>query len=297
MRRRGVPVHDGRVDLLFDVAPQPRTGRPPLRIEVAGGRFLLIRQGDEPVLLGRVDDGTYGVDYVRTGRYRSPVPPIRAAHAAGAAVYRGEAWWARWAHHFRSELSASKYGPLHAGRWLLSSRVPRLRTLWRWELYAADADYFYYEGDWPVLPLRTPAAPGDGRVKAYRKQARDGSLAPVLLWWISGLCGYVVLDGHDRLAAALAEEREPPWLELTRVDTDEAAGRTRELVDRYLEQEAVIRRHPGTGRALTVLGQQFGADLHKAEHAEARTRAWFLPGGTDAWTRLASRHAPDLAAL
>jgi hypothetical protein len=102
----------------------------------------------------------------------------------------------------------------------------------------------------------------------------------------------VVLDGHDRLAAALAEDREPPWLELTRVDTGVAEAVTRELVDRYLEQEAVIRRHPGTGRALTVLGRQFGTDLRRAEHTEARTRAWPLPGGTAAWARLAERHAP-----
>jgi hypothetical protein len=292
MRRRGVRVHHDRVDLLFDVAAEPRAGRPPLRVETAGRGLLLIRQGDEPVILGCVDDGGYGVDYVRTGRYRSPVAPLRAAHAAGFAADGGETRWARWAHHFRSELSGSAYGPLHAGRWLLSSRVPRLRTLWRWELYAADEDYFYYEGDWPVLPLRTPSGPADGRVKAYRKQARDGSLPPVLLWWVSGLCGYVVLDGHDRLAAALAEDREPPWLELTRVDTDQAAAVTHELVDRYLEQEAVIRRHPGTGRALTVLGRQFGADLGRAEHAEARTRAWPLPGGTAAWTRLAKARTP-----
>ncbi|MBO3737955.1 hypothetical protein [Actinoplanes flavus] len=170
------------MDLLFDVAPAPGR-RPPLRFEVTGGRMLMIRQGDEPVLLGRVDDGHYGVDYARTGRYRSPVPPLRAAHAAAVAVDGGATWWARWAHHFRSELSDSGSGPLHEGRWVLTSRVPRLRT--RWQLCSADQGYVDYEGDWPVLPLRTPAGPSDGRVKAYRKQARDGSLPPVLLWWAS----------------------------------------------------------------------------------------------------------------
>ncbi|GGN96817.1 hypothetical protein GCM10010112_88440 [Actinoplanes lobatus] len=278
------------MDLPFDVVPAP--GRPPLRFEVAGSRLLAIRQGDDPVVLGRIDDGHYGVDYVRTGRYRSPVPPLRAAHAAGLAADGGETWWARWAHHFRSELSDSAYGPLHAGRWLLSSRVPRLRRGWRWELYAADEGYVDYEGDRPLLPLRTPVGPGDGRVKAYRKQARDGSLPPVLIWWVSCLCGYVVLDGHDRLAAALAEDREPPWLELTRVDPIKAAAVTRMVVDRYLEREAIIRRSPGTAPALTVLGQRFGADLREAEHDEARTRAWPLAGGTVAWTRAAEECAP-----
>ncbi|MGB8939405.1 MAG: hypothetical protein WCD21_04060 [Streptomyces sp.] len=39
----------------------------------------------------------------------------------------------------------------------------------------------------------------DPRVKAYRKQARDGTLPPVLLWWVSGLDCHLVLDGHAGL--------------------------------------------------------------------------------------------------
>ncbi|MBO3737956.1 hypothetical protein [Actinoplanes flavus] len=102
----------------------------------------------------------------------------------------------------------------------------------------------------------------------------------------------MVLDGHDRLAAALAEGREPPWLELNRVDPAEAAVVTRLVVDRYLELEEIIRRHPGTAAALTILRQRFGTDLREAEHAEARTRAWPLAGGTAAWTRAAEEWAP-----
>ncbi|MFD1372563.1 hypothetical protein [Actinoplanes sichuanensis] len=279
-------------DLLVDITA---AGRPALRVEAAGRSLLLIRQGDEPVVIARVEDDHYGVEYVRTDRYRSPVPPLRADHAARVAAGGEADWWTRWAHHFRSEL---RDGPLHAGRWLISSRIPRLQSgLWRWEVLGADRGYLEWVGDWPVLPLRALSGVDHGRVKAYRRQARDGILPPVLLWWVSGLVGYVVVDGHDRLAAALAEDRKPPLLALTLVDRAETAASERALVDRYLANEARMRRHPGTAAALTVLGQCFGKDLWAAARREGRTRAWPLPGGTPAWTRLAARHAPDLAGL
>lgn len=41
---------------------------------------------------------------------------------------------------------------------------------------------------------------------------------PVLLWWISGLDCYVILDGHDRILAAIAEDREPPFMALAAID-------------------------------------------------------------------------------
>jgi len=47
-----------------------------------------------------------------------------------------------------------------------------------------------------------------------------------LLWWISGLDCYVLMDGHDRLVAAVAEQVEPPMLALTSVNTQQAAHDT-----------------------------------------------------------------------
>ena len=60
-------------------------------------------------------------------------------------------------------------------------------------------DWFADNGAWQILPLRPLDSSDAGRVKSYRKQVDEGILAPVLLWWISGLDCYVVLDGHDRL--------------------------------------------------------------------------------------------------
>ncbi|GIJ79218.1 hypothetical protein SAMN05443287_102510 [Micromonospora phaseoli] len=55
-----------------------------------------------------------------------------------------------------------------------------------------------------------------------------------MLWWISGLDCYVVLDGHDRLVAAVAEAQEPPLLALSTVAGDRVAADTEVAVDRHL---------------------------------------------------------------
>jgi hypothetical protein len=33
------------------------------------------------------------------------------------------------------------------------------------------------------------------RVRSYRRQVREGIMAPALLWWVSGLNTLLVLDG------------------------------------------------------------------------------------------------------
>lgn len=58
-----------------------RPASPGLRVEVAHGRKLLLRQADRVVLLGRQRAGYWGAHYARTGHYRSPLPPITAARA------------------------------------------------------------------------------------------------------------------------------------------------------------------------------------------------------------------------
>ncbi|MEU0633529.1 hypothetical protein [Streptomyces sp. NPDC005989] len=45
----------------------------------------------------------------------------------------------------------------------------------------------WFTGSWGVMPLRQMPPPDHARVKAYRKQAREGILPPALLWWFSGL--------------------------------------------------------------------------------------------------------------
>jgi hypothetical protein len=299
VRRTNVPAAGPWEALVLDVE---RPGPAALRMEVAGRGQLLLRQGDTVALLAEVDDDRAGVDYLATGRFRAPVPPVRAARATALAHQReGRSWYAGWAHHFATALAGAAAGPLHAGRWVISPEVPRLRSASWAELLLPDGsgriDWFTDNGAWQVLPLHRLAEASDGRVKAYRKQCRDGTLPPVLLWWISGLDSYLVLDGHDRLAAALAERRRPPLLGLSLVRREQAADEAEAVVVRHTAAVAALERAveagtPGASAALAAVNRRVARDLGAIEIGYGPTRAWPLVGGSTAWTGVVRTLAP-----
>ncbi|MFF0189157.1 hypothetical protein [Streptomyces sp. NPDC005244] len=298
MRRSNVMRDDGTwVGLSLDIQDRHQPG---LCVFSARAR-LLISQLSRPVLLAVVDEHLDGVDFWRTDEYRSFVPPLRAD--VGRAL-RGDPQ--RWAHRFAHHLIDSPDSPLHDGRWLLSCESPLQR--WRhdgespseyWRSLLVEGhpdgylDWFVHAHSWEVLPLRPMPDGDDSRVKAYRKQARDGTLPPVLLWWVSGLDSHLILDGHARLAAAIAESIEPPLLQLHRtvarddltVRTDEAVGSYESELARFAELRA-FHGHTVPDGAATA-GPQLVRRLHDLDTAQQPTWAWPLPGGESGWRRIA----------
>jgi hypothetical protein len=153
------------------------------------------------------------------------------------------AWWRRWSRWFVEAMAASGRSPLRPGLWWLTpthardvasltvSDGVRARDAGpsRWE--AARAVIARAEGDpWTedlfdesarlngadvLLPLRRASPPDSGRVKMWRKRAREGTLPPVLVYDVSALTMFALLDGHDRYAAARAEGVPVPWLLVT----------------------------------------------------------------------------------
>ncbi|MGW8601608.1 hypothetical protein ACWGLB_22050 [Streptomyces sp. NPDC055893] len=297
MRRGEVGRGDGSWrGLSLDV---PDRVQPGLCVFGAGQR-LLISQRSRPVLLAVVDEHLDGVDFWRTDAYRSPVPPLRADTARTLAGSPE-----RWAHHIARYLDASPESPLHAGRWLLSyeSRLRRWRhpgtshaEYWSSMLVEGHpdgyVDWYLHDGEFEVLPLRPMPAADDSRVKAYRKQAREGTLPPVLLWWVSGLDCHLVLDGHARLAAAIAESVEPPVLELYRaVPSDDLAARTDDAVGFYedeLARFAELRavHGPTVPDGAAIVGPQLARVLHDLSTSGRPTWCLPLPGGEAEWHRL-----------
>ncbi|WP_435603649.1 hypothetical protein [Streptomyces sp. bgisy130] len=301
MRRANLTHPDGTWSgLTLETRTRPR---PELCLLTAEHR-LLLTQGGDPVLLGVVQPPAYGVDFFRTDRYRSPVPPLRAhtVRAYGGSVER-------WAYRFADLLASSPGTPLHDGRWVLSPD-PRLRH-WNhgrfpaaeyWSSMLIDGhpdgyvDWYVHNGSWEILPLRSMPDADDSRVKSYRKQARDGTLPPVLLWWVSGLDCHLILDGHARLAAAIAESTEPRLLELHRtVPDDEADTETGRAVAAYeaeLTRFAELRalHGPGVPDGAGLAGPALTRRLDAARTSHRPTWAWPLPGGTAEWARIAHEH-------
>jgi hypothetical protein len=298
MRRTSITRDDGTWTAL---SLEVRTRRQPGLCLFSAERRLLLSQQSRPVLLAAVDENLYGVDFWRTDAYCSPIPPLRA-DTSRSLTGRPD----RWAHRFARHLLDAPDSPVHDGRWLLSTESWLLR--WNhdgrrpgeyWDsMLIKDhpdgyIDWFVHSGAWEILPLRPMPEAGDGRVKAYRKQARDGTLPPVLLWWVSGLDCHLILDGHARLAAAISESIAPPLLHLHRTaPSDEVAAGTAQAVRLYeaeLARFAELRTVHGAEvpDGAAIAGPSLARRLRELHTAQRPTWAWPLPGGAVRWHRTA----------
>jgi hypothetical protein len=287
---------------------------PQMRVEIAPPRQLRIVQGDETVMLGWVDPGHLGVEFLRTGSFESAVAPIPASEARRRGeVDDAERWFSGWCHEFVDALESSDIAPLHAGSWTLRpaqirSERTSLSPVSRAGTPAVDPNLLEYDDrllvadrsgyvDWrwsgsgAVLPLRPLSPPDAGRVKAHRKLVRDGVL-PVLVWWLGGLSCSVIIDGHDRFAASIAEGVAPPLIELLGVRSPDDDRRVDGEVGRTLEELLMLAEDGDTssGRARAV-GAALAAAQLRAE-LRARTLAWPLPGGSEAWLAEAMTSSP-----
>lgn len=299
MQRSDLPSSDARWAGLALAVDRP--ARPGLRVEVASRRRLLVRQADRIVLFGVQRTGGRGVHYARTGLYRSPLPPISAALARRFRETAADDEWARrWTHQFIDWLSAAPDGPLHTGGWTFARGMPSWAVAKHWPLLSTvDPDrghltWFGYgdpaEDARDILPLRKLSSPDAARVKAFRRQFRAGVLPPVLLWWVSGLNTLLVLDGHDRIAAALAEDSVPDVVVLApAVDPEWLSAWRRTMIRAY--EGRMTQVAPPTAD----LGRRLARELSEPARLEGRSRAWLVSGG--AWDRAAAALVPGWNAV
>lgn len=290
-------------------------GAPILRVRARARRIRIERAG-EPVLWARVHRTHHGLWILLSRRCDSweIVPPItsRAIDAIDAAP-RSEAWWRAWSRWFARELTASPMTPLHPGRWALtaaqaagdrqsswgSSRggiglIHDVRTcldapLLRWESW-------WLNGSGALTRLRS-VSPDAARVRAYRKRARDGSLPPVLVQFVSGLDMFVLLDGHDRLRASLLEGFAPPLLVLWRVRAyrilpDPAR---QAAVMREVERKRLLRGERERPLDVDTENKLLIAAFDDRDDLWPKTSAWPLERDAARWDQqiLAEGVAPD----
>ncbi|MEU5774654.1 hypothetical protein ABZ819_15360 [Streptomyces venezuelae] len=241
------PLPEGGLVLALPM-PESAPGTPPppsLRFEQVTGRRWTLLQNERPLIQSRSEgDGCcHDLHLRRLPGYRSPLPPLCAA-----TMRAGGDWTHRYA---RGLEDAAEYGPLRPGRWRLSPRTTIAPGIWSCDLVEDWPDAtieLLCGGGWHgVLPLRPLPAPDAPRVKALRKHVREGTLAPVLLWWVSFLDGWLLLDGHDRAAAALAEGTVPACVELVRVPDDaDWRATAAEITRSHEERMARLDTRPAT---------------------------------------------------
>ncbi|WP_050515435.1 hypothetical protein [Streptomyces rimosus] len=251
--------------------PGGRPG-PSLRFERAAGHQWALRQGEHTLIEARPEgDGCcHDLHLRRLPGYRSPLPPVSAATMRAGS---------NWAHRYARWLEDTECGPLHHGRWRLSRRTAFAPGIWSCDLVRDWPDTtleLLCGGGWHgVLPLRPLRAPDTARVKAYRKHARENTLAPVLLWWVSFLDGWLLLDGHDRAAAALAEGTQPVCVELARLPDDaDWQASAAEITEAHEQRITRLTAHPAgphTARQRQALERSYADVLSSLPYDPAAT--------------------------
>jgi hypothetical protein len=295
---------------------------PVFRVRLAAGSRMLIEAAGDPVLIAKVLGCWEDICllYADADRRLEVLPAWTAAECRRFGDDQD-----RWLFEIRRRLRASPLSPLHSGEWALSGSAepwvmkPNLcanmpgwpRSIPGWPgLELADLDdepggatsaqicVFGELSGWKgwVVPLRRLSAPDGPRVKAHRRLAREGVLAPAVLLTVSGLCGYVILDGHDRLAAAMAEDVRLPLVFLTRAGTGARVSADKGAVSWYehtmdaiAEAERGSGGHvPGAGKACSRAAMRLAATLDHTPRVP--TLAW--PLSADEWERAAARVSP-----
>lgn len=309
----GVPL--AGPGLLLDVPPEgPWRQRPSLHLEAGRHDRLRLSSGGQPLLWFRIDDLWRGCTFLR-GACSAPwgLPPLSASEVRDVAHAPGtERWWEFWTWRLGRALVDAPHTVLYSGRWCLRplqvvrfqdaesySSCPReggthgrpapvhsLESVLRFEPFH-DENWHWAERPeavakrGAVLALRAPSPEEDGRVKSWRKCARDGTLPPVLLLYVDILEKWLVLDGHDRLHAALLEGVTPPVLGLWPVVEDEFASTDWEREGALIAAGFQLRAGatPQTvDKANRTLLRHFSGYRRGTV-----TRAWPLKGGLEAW--------------
>ncbi len=285
----------------------------------AGERRVRVECSGEPVLWAHVHDQRSGV-WRLVSRRRATwavVPPIatRDVRAIDAAPHT-EGWWRAWARWFARELAASPRTPLHAGRWALtpakasdlrSAPLPAPEPLpWLGQPWLRGGWHHVYDvrtclespalaweswginGSGALVRTRAPTPPEGARPRAYAKQARDGTLAPLLVQYVSGLDLYLLLDGHDRLRAAQLEDAPLALVVLWRVRRDKPWSATPDERHEYAQQQIARWRLPGDGPGAprdVDAQNRLLAGAYADEHLITKSTAWPLRGGVEPWER------------
>jgi len=209
--------------------------KPTLRLHSGGAnRFKLVNQAN-PVFWGNIAHDYQGAWFLRNDNEweldQMPVRPITSQDIENSLALVGDDLSAYWCRFFAQSLADSKASPLYQGKWQLTSKGGQVEQ----HDYALPVDSvkpenrfgFYHErplwvdwgmsGSYILLSLKSVPDEENGRVKWWRKQVRQGTCPPALIWHIQSLSAYIVLDGHCRLRAFELENKMPEFVELSSV--------------------------------------------------------------------------------
>lgn len=275
--------------LAFEVPSGPPSRSPVLRVEYAHRGLFRVRRGSRTHLIARLEGWFTGLWWSRpVGRPESlgVLRPIRAEEARRLA---GDL--RAWAWRFHDELRRAENSILYPGSWRIEAPSnnersfggqPHIHRVERCLSQSGGFSEWDLNGSDDVFALRQPSSCDAGRVNAWRKSAREGNLPPVLLFFVSGMDSCLLVDGHDRLQAALLERVTPLVLRLSSF-VEQRWTHDPESTARIERSLALQIAHANTPERIDAVNQRLILLHADPSQIVSRTRAWPVAGGSDAW--------------
>jgi hypothetical protein len=119
-------------------------------------------------------------------------------------------------------------------------------------------------------------------VKMRRKRVRERRLPPLVVWWCRGLYSHVLLDGHDRLHAALLEDVSPDIVVLADVSAHAKAD-VIEGKQRALDRAALMDAIPSVANRAATTNSVLRAAWDPRAEWDLATPGFPLDGGVERW--------------
>lgn len=264
----------------------------PVHIQLHPSGAMRLMMGEVPRMWMRPSEDYWDCDLV----IAAGPAPLRLAPVAGKRN-PSASWTRTFAELLREETSPSPFRGADVEGTILKSREhersyqTRKVTLDRIE--AAIHDCLFRWDLWHIhlLPTRVLSPANDGRVRFFRKLARKKTLPPVLAMWCSGLATHLVLDGHDRLHAALLENVLPEVITIQEARPTEARDA---WTARQAKQAEILLQVPPTSPEHEARMRIYASEVwtHPRPTSEAKSPSHPMRIRFDAWqqeVRLACR--------
>ena len=241
MRWKDIEADSGHwLGLQVEVAGgvNPRAARKPqIRLETCFPHRIKLVQGPISLLWATVCENHYGVRILKSMEAFTPTIPPRALDSAQieqiSALDKSRRLpaWSRFFAQTLATASAASFlypglwcfqaAPSQNGQWSFGTERQDSGLLGSWHiggvqqaLYkeATNTVSWGFHSNDELICLRPPVPADDGRLKWWRKKVREQTLPPILVWYLSCLDAYVLIDGHCRLQACVMENQPPDFL-------------------------------------------------------------------------------------
>ncbi len=213
----------------------------PTTIKLQAGNNCRVKcsNNDIPLFWATISKDYQGVHLLKSFRNipldHMAIPPITSADFEARAQLDGTALYQSWCKYFFTKMSESKSTPLYTGLWFLTCLEETGSSVWNYKnshnekngyyssLYNAKAsldrpqfDYIDWgaSGSFELIALKKKPHESEARVKWWRKKARNSTIPPILVWYVSSLDAFVIIDGHSRLLASILEDVAPRIISL-----------------------------------------------------------------------------------